>query len=274
MKQAIILASFGVSDPKIRAETLDLIDAEVRKEFPNCEIVQTYTANFIRKQLETPSLDDLLQKFAEKNFERTVIVPILLTPGEEYYDKILGAGDSFVSKSNAMRILTLPPIFSDEEEPTENDLTALDTILQLFPFKLSEELVLLGHGSPHEHNPTYEEIQEILDSRAKKSRRKPRISIGVFEPSDYPTFEEVLERLKSHNAKRILLGSLLISGGSHIEDVLEWKSRFESEGFIVRTETRGLATFPEFRKIFIDRIRASQPKEMEKVPLFVQMYGY
>lgn len=274
MKQAIILASFGVSDPKIRADTLDLIESEIRQNFSEIEVIQTFTSNSIRQSLGMTSIDDLLRQFAEKKVERTIILPILLTPGEEYYNKILSAGDSFVSKSNAMRILTLPPVFSDEDEPTENDLSALDTILQIFPFKLNEELILLGHGSPHEHNPTFETLQEISDQRAKKSRKKTRINFGVFEPSDYPNFDDVLERLKSHNAKRILLGSLLISGGSHVEDVLNWKSKLESEGFIVRTETRGLATFPEFRKIFLNRIQAAQPKEMEKVPLFVQMYGY
>ena len=139
MKQAIILASFGVSDPKIRAETLDLIESEIRQNFSEIEVVQTFTSNSIRQSLGMTSIDDLLRQFAEKKVERTIILPILLTPGEEYYNKILSAGDSFVSKSNAMRILTLPPVFSDEDEPTENDLSALDTILQIFPFKLNEE---------------------------------------------------------------------------------------------------------------------------------------
>jgi sirohydrochlorin cobaltochelatase len=53
-----------------------------------------------------------------------------------------------------------------------------------------EELVLLGHGSPHQHNPVYEKLQERVD------RQKLPVHIGVEEEGDTPNFPMVLARLQ------------------------------------------------------------------------------
>ena len=79
MKQAIILASFGVSDPKIRTETFELIESEVRQTFPDIEVVQTYTSEAVRYPLKLPTVDEYLRQFADKKIERTIVVPIFLT---------------------------------------------------------------------------------------------------------------------------------------------------------------------------------------------------
>ncbi len=276
VNHAIILASFGTLDPKIRAETTDLLTAEVRKHFPDSEVVQTYTSRFMRKKLaesgiETQTLDDLFAHYAEKNFQRVTVLPVILTPGEEYEEKILAVGDSFVSKSNAMRIQTLTPIFSEEDQATEEDQNYFQTILDCFDFHDDEQIVLIGHGSPHFHNPVFEMLQNLADERGQP------ISIGVLEEDDYPNFDDVLEHLKKSSSKKIFLAPILISGGSHADEICgdskdSWKSRLKSAGYEIRTESRGLLKFPAFRKIFIDKLESAKPREMEKVPLFVQMY--
>ena len=61
-----------------------------------------------------------------------------------------------------------------------------------------EELILIGHGSPHRHNSVYENLQRLADDQNLK------IHIGVIEPNDTPNFENVLDRLKKFHTKKIL----------------------------------------------------------------------
>ena len=51
METAIILASFGVIDEKVREKTTDALFNEIVKEFPQNEVVQAYTSKFIIKKL-------------------------------------------------------------------------------------------------------------------------------------------------------------------------------------------------------------------------------
>lgn len=92
------------------------------------------------------------------------------------------------------------------------------------------QLVLLGHGSPHQHNPVYERLQAVIDAAGLP------IHIGVLEPSDWPTFDDVLQRLRhlpEGAADQILLAPLLIAGGRHVTHDMagdnpdSWQSRLQ-----------------------------------------------
>ena len=119
-----------------------------------------------------------------------------------------------------------------------------------------EELVLLGHGSPHQHNPVYEKLQERAD------RQKLPVHIGVVEEGDTPNFPMVLARLQEKGAKKVLLAPLLLSGGLHVREDMagegagSWLSRLRKNGLEVRAELRGLAEYPAFRQLYINKALA------------------
>lgn len=249
LKQAIILASFGAYNSNIRTRTIDALATDIKTKFPEIEIRQAYTSNFIRKKLKTQgievlSLEEQIAVLRAEKFKRILVLPSHLTPGEEfdYKIKIFAASD----------VEILPPLFTLNCD-TDFEKLAFDTILKCFkPFD-DEHLVLIGHGSPHRHNPVYENLQKLADSQ------NLQVTIGVIEKTDIPNFDDVLKRLEDKSVKNLLLAPMLFNGGVHVnEDIAgnnnSWKTQLIEHGFNVRVCTDGLGSFKEFRELYIEKL--------------------
>ena len=250
MKQAIILASFGAVDSVIRESTINALFEDIKSAFPSTEIRQAYTSNFIRSKLRSRGIDILsieeqIDSLKSEGFKDIIILPSHLTPGEEFDNKIKPFENGEVTVLN--------PLFTFDCV-SDFDKQAFDTILNCFETVDNEELVLIGHGSPHRHNPVYENLQKLADSQGLK------VHIGVIEPTDTPNFDEVCLRLKRNHTNNILLAPMLFNGGVHVnEDIASdnknsWKTRIIKSGFKVRICTEGLGSFENFRELYIEKL--------------------
>ena len=239
MAEAIILVSFGSADDSIRENIFDKLAAEIKEKFPAYEVRQAFTSNFMIKKLarrgifiQTPAEE--ISKLRAEGFQKIILLPTHLTPGEEFDNKmkICAAPD----------IEIIPPLMS---EPFDKKILA--TILDCFKSDADEDLVLIGHGSPHKHNPVYENLQRLTGDK---------VHIGVIEESDTPNFDDVLKRLKNSRAEKILLAPLLFNGGVHVtEDISKiWFNRLCALGYKVRVVRDGLGSFENFRALYIDKL--------------------
>lgn len=172
-----------------------------------------------------------------EGFKRIILLPTHLTPGEEFDNKIkICAADD---------VEIIPPLMS---EPLDKKILA--TILDCFKREADEDLILIGHGSPHRHNPVYENLQRLTSDR---------VHIGVIEESDTPSFSDVVERLKASRADKIVLAPLLFNGGVHVtEDIAgagdSWFNRLTARGYKVRVIRDGLGSFESFRKLYLNKL--------------------
>lgn len=244
IKRAIILASFGSADEAIRAKTFDKLAAEISQAFPTFELRQAFTSNFMIRKLSrreifirTPAEE--ISTLRGEGFGKIFLLPTHLTPGEEFDNKIK------ICAGNDVEII--PPLMS---EPLDEKILA--TILACFKRTADEDLILIGHGSPHRHNPVYESLQRLTGDG---------VHIGVIEPNDTPNFADVLKRLQACRAEKILLAPLLFNGGVHVaediagDDENSWASRLAAQGYKVRVIRDGLGAFECFRKLYVDRLR-------------------
>ena len=252
-KQALVFTSFGVSDVRARQASLDASAKLLAERFPAWDVFQCYTSNFIRKRLRgqgvlIPSLPELLKSLASQGYSRVLIQPSHLTPGEEFDGKIVAAAQEAEGWFSA-GLMVSRPVF----DAAEDYKAVLSAILPEFSLEKGEQLVFLGHGSPHHHNPVYERFQQVVDER-----RLP-VHIGVLEPSDTPNLSMVISRLKQRGAQQIMLAPLLLAGGSHVtrdmagEAESSWKSQLMAAGFAVRTRLQGLGEYPSFRELYVSK---------------------
>ena len=271
-KRAIVFASFGVSDAEARRLTLDATAEEIAGAFPGITVRQAYTSNFIRRRMEAdgipaPSVPEALDALAAEGYTRVLVQPSHISPGEEYEQKLLSLVPEYLGRFRDFRMGE--PVFcrqggvkpgSPVDSPNgeaDDFAVGLDAVMECFPTEAGEHLVLLGHGSPHRHNPVYSLLQRTADERGLS------VHIGVVEESDTPNFAMVMSRLEAHPGARILLAPLLLAGGVHAtEDMAgsgegSWRSRIEAAGFAVRTCLSGLGAFPSFRRLYIRKIRDS-----------------
>lgn len=253
MKKAIILVSFGTADEKIRSTTIDALAREISATFPNFELRQAYTSNFIIKKLlqrgiKISTVDEQIFNLREDGFSEIILLPTHLTAGEEFDNKIK------ICAADDVKVLT--PLFSPQCD-TDFDKKILAAVLNCFP-TYDEDLILIGHGSPHRHNPVYENFQRLIDERYKN------IHVGVIEENDTPNFNHVVERLKNRHAKKILLAPLLFNGGMHVtKDIAgtekdSWKSKLAALGYDVKICVDGLGTFKNFRELYLQKISEFQ----------------
>ncbi len=253
-KQAIILASFGTANTEARKATLDVLAEETASAYPEFRVMQAYTSNFVRRRMAADgfrafSPAECLDELAQAGFRRVVVQPTHLSPGEEYENKLIPMKSRFAACFG--EFLLGEPVFfrKDDYGP------GLEIVAGCFPLCSGEQLVLLGHGSPHRHNPVYEGLQQIADEKGLP------IHIGLVEESDLPDFSMVRERLIKRGADHILLAPLLLTGGTHVtEDMAgegshSWKKRLEALGITVRVSMKSLGAFPEFRQLYLDKIR-------------------
>lgn len=254
-KKAILFVSFGVASASARHASLDACAEAIRHAFPDYLVCQAYTSQFMRKRLRAegvlvPSVEEALEDLRQRGVERVVLQPSHLTPGEEYTQKVWLPASACQPLFAELRIGS--PLFAEEKRDEE----LLRIILQSLDCRGTEQVVLLGHGSPHQHNPIYERLQRMADDR------NIPVHIGVLEPLDWPGFREVLNRLQQRGAEAVLLAPLLLAGGVHVyrdmagNEPASWKSRLLAAGFSVRTDLHALGERAAIREQFVRSIRA------------------
>jgi len=239
---AIILASFGSADDSIREKIFDKLAAEIKENFPAYEVRQAFTSNFMIKKLSRrgifiPKPAEEIYKLRVKGSKRIILLPTHLTPGEEFDNKIKICA--------AEDVEIIPPIMS---EPIDKKILA--TILDCFKNDTDEDLILIGHGSPHRHNPVYENLQRLAGDK---------VHVGVIEENDTPNFVDVVKRLKISRADKILLAPLLFNGGVHVtEDIAgeknSWQSKLSALGYKVRVIREGLGSYKNFRELYVKKL--------------------
>lgn len=255
-KGAIVAVSFGVGDIHVKERCLDALLADVREAFRDFEVREAWTSSFLRKKMARegsvyPSLEELLGELSGAGYEDVVVMPTHLTPGEEFQKKIVPGAEAFADRFASLQVME--PVFTVNEAEDFAFLT--DDVLGLSGLAEDEDMVFMGHGSPHQHNPAYELLQQYADSRGW------RMHIGVVEPDDYPNKADVLKRLAECGSRKVYLRPLLLAGGNHaIHDLAgdspeSWKSVLQGAGFAVRCSTKGLGEYAAFRRLYVQKLK-------------------
>ncbi|MCR5834045.1 MAG: sirohydrochlorin cobaltochelatase [Selenomonadaceae bacterium] len=246
-KTAILLTTFGSADDEIREKTFGRLAEEIREKFPAIELRQAFTSNFMIRKLARRGISmttptEEISNLRRDGYKKIFLLPTHLTPGEEFDIKIK------ICAADDVKVIS-PLLTADCSTPFDKKI--FDTVLKCFARAEDEDLILIGHGSPHRHNPVYENLQRLADNNTH---------IGVIEETDTPNFADVLTRLKNSRAEKILLAPLLFNGGVHVaediagEDDNSWLNRLIAQGYRVRLDKNGLGSFEIFRKLYIDKL--------------------
>lgn len=256
MKPVIVVAAFGVGDTQIKARCIDSLLQDIRETFPAYDVCEAWTSAFLRRKLAKTgiiylSLEEQLQQLLEAGCQEVIILPTVLTPGEEYQNKILPMAEQYQGQFASFKICE--PLLT--VQGPEDFAWSAAAMLQLGELAPEEELVLMGHGSPHHHNPVYEWFQTYVE------KGKLPVHIGVVEKEDYPNQADVQQRLQQRGVSKVLLRPMLLAGGNHATEDLagdkpdSWKSVLSQQGIQVRCSLKGLGEYEDFRKLFIEKLR-------------------
>ena len=170
MKQAIVVVGFGVGDAQVKKRCIDSLLEDLSRSFgEDYDIYEAWTSDFLRRKMAKegyvyPNLAGVLEDLKAQDYKRVAVMPTHLTPGEEWQKKIRPVLKEY--EGVFQRLGFMEPVLT-AASPEEFAFIAEDiqAFFQLEDLADGEELVLMGHGSPHYHNPIYEYLQSFTDKQ-------------------------------------------------------------------------------------------------------------
>lgn len=268
MKQAIVVVGFGVGDVQVKKRCIDSLLEDLSRSFSeDYDIYEAWTSDFLRRKMAKegyiyPNLAGVLENLKAQSYEIVAVMPTHLTPGEEWQKKIMPVLKEYEAAFPHLGFME-PVLAAASPEDFASITEDIQTFFQLEDLTAGEELVLMGHGSPHYHNPVYEYLQSFAD------KQKWPVHIGVVEPEDYPNQQDVINRLLAKGCQKVYLRPLLLAGGNHAtydlagEQEDSWKTRLSQAGLEVRYSTKGLGEYKAFRSLYVKKLSAFLQNNMK-----------
>lgn len=243
MEKGIIVTSFGTTYEEIRIKCIESIEKRIKDQYRDYKVVRAFTSRKVINKLknrdnyivDTPT--GALGKLFNEGIKDIYIQPLLIIEGLEY-EKILREARDFI-KDNKCNISIGKPLLSNEDDYSK---VARD-------LDLGDGVVLMGHGSDHKRDASYEKLE------LKFREKNENVFIGTIEGRK--TLNDIVDELKERSIKKVKLKPFMLVAGDHVindmasDDEDSWKSILESNGIEVEVQIQGLGEIKEIQDIFI-----------------------
>ncbi|MBP2630278.1 MAG: Sirohydrochlorin cobaltochelatase [Firmicutes bacterium] len=261
-KKAIVVVSFGTTFDDARSSCIEGVENRIKAAFPDYEVRRAFTSRIVMKRLAergiyADTLEQALDRLKDEGYTDVVVQSTHLTPGEEYDKKIIAPVKDYETAFQSIKI-GRPILMNDGSDKTTDDFAVAMKALkkQLPAVQEGQEIVFMGHGSPHQHNPAYQALQEKFDAA------KLPVTIGVVEETDHPNFEDVAIRLAAKKTvKSIVLMPLMLVAGDHANNDMagaekdSWKNLLTDKGYQVSTYLHGLGENAAVQDIYVQHVK-------------------
>ena len=253
-KQAILVVSFGTSYNATRKVTIDAIEGDIAKAYPEYQIYRAWTSKMIiaklkkRDQTHIFTVKEAMEKMAEDGITDVIVQPTHVINGIEN-DQM--KEDALSCRSQFHSIRFGAPLLTTEED----NRAVIQAIAQEFSeLQEDEVLVFMGHGTTHYANSVYAALDYMFKDLGHKN-----IFLRTVEA--YPSMQSLLRMVKEYSPKKVILAPFMIVAGDHArndlagDDPESWLCQFQECGFEVMPVLKGLGQYSAVRQMFIDHIR-------------------
>lgn len=257
-KDAILVMTFGTTFTDTRAKTIDAVEADIQKAFPNIPVFEAYTSHIIIDRVKanegihklTP--EEAFAKLKAEGYTRVAVVSLDVIPGIEF------AYDSIVTKEYAkdfkeISIATPLMYYQGTEGEVDQVVDFIKALSAQLPKMGPEDATLLmAHGTPHPANAYYSVIQDRLGELGMNN-------VFVYSVEGRPNLEDVIPKLKAKGFKNVTLMPIMMVAGDHANNDMagdeedSHKSILTKEGFKVGTYIHGLGENQSIRTLYVQR---------------------
>lgn len=252
-KKALLVISFGTSHLKSLENSIQKIEEDFKKAFPERDIIRVFTSNMIRKKLERRdgmkifSPSEALEYLKDNGYEDVIIQSTHIIPGSEY-TKITDAVET-LDKEMLVKI-GRPLLYTHEDFIALKDF--FNAVIGRQNPDKETAVLLMGHGTDAKNNLYYPALDYYLNTDSPF-----RYFVATVE--GYPEFPMIKEKITQDYSKVVLM-PLMVVAGEHVKnDMLNdkdsWKNQLEEKGIQVEVLPQGLGEYPEIRDIFIEHAR-------------------
>lgn len=264
-KRAVLVISFGTSYGETRKKTIEAIESDIRQAFPGYEFRRAFTSPTIirimknRDQIQVDNLEQALERLLAEGYRTVIAQTTYVIRGFEY-DRMMATIRNYQERFDCL--VCGEPLLTDEA-----DYRACVEVLkqELAPYRREDQyLLLMGHGTEHVANFSYERLQKALDAAGLTDLR-----VGTVEPS--PTQQAMERTVAEHRRERLFLTPFMVVAGDHASNDMagdqedSWKSRFERDGFSVTCLMKGLGEYEGIRRLYTAHAKAAARAAEERM---------
>lgn len=255
--KAILVVSFGTSYNESRDITIGAVEEAITAAYPDYDVRRAFTSQIIidilaeRESLEIDNVEQAMDKLVADGITELIVQPTHLMNGYEY-DDIVAEIENYKDQFETLAIGA--PLLSSEE-----DFAEVISVITAETASLSNDetaIVFMGHGTEHEANAVYSELQEKLWADGYAN-----YFVGTVEAE--PTVEEILAVVQSGSYTTVVLQPLMVVSGDHASNDMagdeedSWKTIFTDAGYQVETVLRGLGEFAGIQQIYVKHVQAA-----------------
>lgn len=255
-KAAIVMVYFGTTHDDTRALTIDRLTAQVEEAFPDFKVREAYTSRTVIKRLAQRGIEkktplEELEWLRKHGYTHIVLQPTSIIEGVEM--KALRYEAAHIAKDFKEIRVGRPLLY------TPDDYRLVANTLGADPVP-GEATVWIGHGTYMPATSQYAMLDYIM-----KAEGNERYFVVTLE--GFPVLSDVEASLKKSGAERVVLKPLMFVAGDHAKNdvAVDLKEEFESRGYQVQVELKGLGEYDGIRDIFIDHLRFSLHHKMNNI---------
>ena len=249
MKTALLVISFGTTHLDTMEKTIVATENALAVAFPDITVFRAFTSGVVRKRLkakfdmQVDGIEEAMARIYAADYDRVVVQPTLLIPGEEY-DKLCAAIEA---SAGNMKVCIGKPLLCGEP-----DLDAIIHVLQeAYPVDDDTILLLMGHGTEHAANDIYIRL-------AQKMRKLP---MRLCTVEGTPSFDDAIEELTAQPQRKVQLAPMLFVAGDHAKNDMagdepdSLRSMLEAKGYAVSCAIQGLGELADIRNMYVEKAR-------------------
>ena len=263
----ILVVSFGTSFNDNRVATIGGVEKAIAAAFPEWSVRRAFTAQIIINHIaardgeQINNMQQALDLAKEAGVKNLVIAPTHLMHGAEY-DELVAALEPYKADMN---IVVAEPLLgevgADATVINDDKKAVAEAVVAAAAVPEDSALVLMGHGTSHTANVTYNQMQTVMDELGYKN-----VFVGTVEGEPEDTAcEVVIGKVKDAGFKNVVLRPLMVVAGDHAnndmadpEDPESWFSQFTAAGAFdkVDCQINGLGEIPAVQDIYVAHVKA------------------
>jgi len=281
-KEGILLVTFGSSYEAPQA-TFEGIDKGAKSKFAGEEIRWGYTSDIILNKLrqgngegslkgqkidnDTPK--EALKLMIEDGYGKIAVQSLHVIPGEEF-DELLETIEEIEAHYEGVEVSIGKPLLNSNA-----DLVSVANVLaDKFATEIAagEPVLLMGHGTPHQNDKKYGELEIEL----KKLYSKFFIGTveGIGFDKDETSIGGILTKLEALdlNTKNVTISPLMSIAGDHANNDMNadtgeskvedqsWRERLKAADYNVTDVMKGLGDYNEINAIWMSHLEEAKAK--------------
>ena len=259
MSKGILVTSFGTSHKDTREKCLDSIQKEVERKYGSEKVERAYTSGVVRRIVEKKEgihiydQEEGLKALKDKGYDEIITMSLHILNGIEY------------SKLSDKYGKITKPLLT-----TEEDYKRIVNDAEFNDFEGNDVIIFMGHGSESAADITYEKLQEEYNKAGKNN-------VFVATVEGKVTIDDVIEKLKQTDYKKILLKPFMIVAGDHAKNDMasdeedSWKTILQNNGYEVTPVLRGMGEYKLIRDMFMEKLDEVYGKhEKNKTELIIK----